>query len=347
MEPVTHFLTGAVLSRAGFNRKTALATLTMTLAAEAPDLDAVAYMHGSAQGFIEHRGITHTFLGVPFVAALVVAVIWLGDTAWQRIRRKRGKPPAAGRRWGVLYGLACIAGLSHLLLDFTNNYGLRPFYPFSAVWHAWDIVFIIEPVMLVVLAGALVLPSLFGLVKREIGVREKGTRGQAAAIAALALVVLLWGVRDVEHRRALAAIDAVEFHGEPAIRVAAFPYPGNPFRWAGVAEVSNGYVSTVVDSLRGVADPESRAETYFKPVPTAASEAAQRTPLGSFYLGWARFPLVETERLTAPAGGYLVHFTDVRFLYPESGRTPLQAFVRLDSGLRLEAEGMKTLRQQR
>ena len=38
MEPVTHFLTGAVLSRAGFNRRTSYATLAMTLAAEATDV---------------------------------------------------------------------------------------------------------------------------------------------------------------------------------------------------------------------------------------------------------------------------------------------------------------------
>ena len=39
MEPVTHFLTGACLARSGFNRRTAYATLAMTLAAEAPDMD--------------------------------------------------------------------------------------------------------------------------------------------------------------------------------------------------------------------------------------------------------------------------------------------------------------------
>ena len=39
MDPLTHFLTGASLGRSGFNRKTAYATLAMTLAAEAPDLD--------------------------------------------------------------------------------------------------------------------------------------------------------------------------------------------------------------------------------------------------------------------------------------------------------------------
>ena len=41
MEPLTHFLTGACLARAGFNRKAALATATMTLAAEAPDIDVI------------------------------------------------------------------------------------------------------------------------------------------------------------------------------------------------------------------------------------------------------------------------------------------------------------------
>ena len=39
MEPITHLMTGACLARAGFNRKAAYATLAMTLAAEAPDLD--------------------------------------------------------------------------------------------------------------------------------------------------------------------------------------------------------------------------------------------------------------------------------------------------------------------
>ncbi|MFZ0299857.1 MAG: hypothetical protein WAM13_16010 [Candidatus Sulfotelmatobacter sp.] len=39
MEPITHFLTGACMGRAGLNRKTALATAVLTLAAEAPDLD--------------------------------------------------------------------------------------------------------------------------------------------------------------------------------------------------------------------------------------------------------------------------------------------------------------------
>jgi inner membrane protein len=55
MEPVTHFMTGAVLSRAGFNRKAAYATLAMTLAAETPDLDVFWSFKGPVAGFEHHR----------------------------------------------------------------------------------------------------------------------------------------------------------------------------------------------------------------------------------------------------------------------------------------------------
>jgi inner membrane protein len=341
MEPVTHLLTGATLARTGFNRKTALATVTMTLAAEAADLDILAYAKGSACGFIQHRGITHTFLGIPIMAGLVVGLVWLADTLWQRRRKTRKLRETPVRRWGLLYLFACIAGLSHILLDFTNNYGVRPFYPFSGQWYAWDIVFIIEPLMLAVLVAALVLPWLFGLVGQEIGVRQRGPGGRGAAIAALLSIVALWGVRDFEHRRALAALNAIEYQGKAAIRVAAFPYMVNPFQWAGVAETSKAYISMPVDSLRPEVDPGNRAQSYYKPEPTEAAEAARNTALGRAYSEWARFPLIETEHLSTPNDD-VVHFSDVRFFYPDGGRRPLQAYVLLDSHHHAKAQGFES-----
>ena len=41
MEPITHMLTGAVLSRAGLNRKAKYMTAAMVIAAELPDIDVV------------------------------------------------------------------------------------------------------------------------------------------------------------------------------------------------------------------------------------------------------------------------------------------------------------------
>src|SRR5215469_16846714 len=104
------------MGRAGLNRKTAFATLTLTLAAEAPDLDVLGAFGGRSFAFAHHRGFTHSFLGVPLVAAVVVAFVYL---VW-RMRGRETNDPNLPPRWGLLFLFACLAGLSHILLDFTN-----------------------------------------------------------------------------------------------------------------------------------------------------------------------------------------------------------------------------------
>ena len=110
------------MGRAGLNRKTALATLTLTLAAEAPDLDVLGSFRGSAFGFAHHRGFTHSFIGVPLDALVVVGFVYL---IW-RLGGSKIKDPKLPPRWGLLYVYACLAGLSHILIDITNKYGVRP-----------------------------------------------------------------------------------------------------------------------------------------------------------------------------------------------------------------------------
>src|ERR1700744_620162 len=151
MEPITHFMTGAVLARSGFNRKAAYATLAMTLAAEAPDLDTLWAIHGPIASFQHHRGWTHTFLGLPFEAAILLGAVY-GFHLW----RSRSKPvePARGAapiHWPRLYGFILVALLSHILLDWTNNYGVLPFFPFDPHWYAGSFVFIFEPAMCLLL----------------------------------------------------------------------------------------------------------------------------------------------------------------------------------------------------
>jgi inner membrane protein len=222
MEPVTHLLTGACLSRVGLNRKTAYATLTMVVAAEFPDIDTLWSLRGSAAGFEHHRGITHTFVGLPFEAAFLVALVYGVDRGRRHWRAGQVAPlappdsravsrPAKSKRaetavpirWGWLYLLALLALLSHLLLDYTNNYGLRPFYPFDPHWYAASIVFIFDPLMFAMLLAGLAGPALFGLVGSEVGAQRQPFRGRGWSIAALTGVVALWGLREVEHTRAL------------------------------------------------------------------------------------------------------------------------------------------------
>src|ERR1700679_3114893 len=198
MEPVTHFLTGACIGRAGLNRKTAYATLAATLAAEAADMDVLWALRGPVESFKHHRGITHTFIAVPVVAAVVVGLVALLH-AWREPRRKRklaklkmdpGAPiPLRLQKqpvnWVWLYLTALIAALSHLLLDWTNNYGVRPFFPFNSRWYEGSFVFIAEPVLWALLLSALVAPGLLGLIGGEIGARRKPFRGRGWAIFAL------------------------------------------------------------------------------------------------------------------------------------------------------------------
>ncbi len=338
MEPVTHFLTGACMSRAGFNRKTALATVTMVLAAEAADLDVLWAIKGPIAALQHHRGITHSFFGAPFVAAAAVGFVYFLHRFWLRYRTPKRSGPAL--RWGYLYFLALLAALSHLLLDYTTAYGIRLFEPFDWRWYSWDIVFIIEPVMLVALILGLVMPSLFGLINQEIGARSKGPRGRGGAIFALVCLVLIWGFRDYEHRRALNAMGSLLYQGAVPVKVAAYPYRINPFRWHGVVETENFFQTVPVNSLVPEVDAQSEAQTYFKPEDTPVTEAAKASHFGRVYLDWAVFPLTETEKLEGDFKGYLVRFEDLRFEYPGSrGRGTLGGWVLLGPDLRVQEEG--------
>ncbi len=331
-------LTGACMGRAGFNRKTAYATLTMALAAEAADCDVLWRIKGPIAALQHHRGITHSFVGVPFMAAATLAGVYLLHRLWLGRRKPRpGYPPV---RWSLLYWLALLAALSHLLLDYTTAYGIRLFEPFNYRWYSWDIMFIIEPVMLAVLILGLILPALFGLVNQEVGARNKGPGGRVGAIVALACLVILWGYRDFQHRRALNAMAAITFNGATATRIAAYPYMIDPYRWLGVVETADFLQTLQVDSSRPEVDLRFEPHTFYKPEETAITRAAKASYFGRVYLDWAVFPLVETQTLEGDSKGYLVDFEDLRYAYP--GRSVLGGFVLLSPNLQVEAQGMNS-----
>jgi inner membrane protein len=370
-------MTGACLARAGFNRKAAYATLAMTLAAEMPDLDTLWGFDGPVAGFQHHRGITHTLVGLPFEGLVVVGAVWLVHRWRVRARAEArvdeaGAEPGAGVgaglggdrhfarpltaapvRWGLLYGFALIALLSHILLDWTNNYGVRPFFPFNPRWYAGSVVFIFEPAMFAVLLLALVAPAFFGLVAGEVGARRGPFRGRGWAIFALLAMVALWGWREVEHDAAVQLASTAAYGpqrlGAEVLRVTASPYPGNPYRWHTVAETAEFYQIATVDSLRGTVATDPAQDLFYKPAATPATLAAERSRLGEVYLDWSSWPLVadigpvSASAVLFPPGQEpadathmtAVSFRDLRFMYDTSffsGRSnpPLAGTVYVD-----------------
>jgi inner membrane protein len=342
MEPIEHLMTGACLARAGFNRKAAYATLAMTLAAEAPDLDTLWSADGPVAAFQHHRGWTHTFLGIPFEAAIIVAIFWF----FHRWRSRSARPPKAPVRWGLLYVFTLIALLSHLLLDWTNNYGLRPFFPFNPRWYAGSFVFIFEPMLFVILLIALVAPSLFGLINSEVGARKPAFRGQNWAAAGLLAMLALWTMRFVEHGKAIQLAETGDFSGAGILRVSANPYPINPFHWHVVMDMPGFYQVGDANTLTNTLASDTQTDVLYKPPTTLATLVAKRTWLGEVYLDWSSWPVV-TEESSDAHGFTPVTFRDLRFLYdapllkarkepPLSGTVYLNADRRV---VRMEMDG--------
>jgi inner membrane protein len=310
MDPLTHFMTGAVLSRTGFNRKAAYATAAMTVGAAFPDIDVLWLLKGPIAAFEHHRGFTHTFLGVPLEAAVITGAFWL----FHRWRLKRNKPlkQPAPIHWPHLYLFTLIALLSHILLDYTNNYGIRPFSPFNPRWYSASIVFIVEPIITFLLISALVAPILFGLVGSEVGARRQPFRGRGWAIAALTGILAIWGLRFVERQKALQLAQSADYNNATVLRVDANPNPINPFRWQTIAETPRTYQLGSANTLTNALTTNTQADTFYKPPTTLATLAAKRSWLGRIYLDWSPYPLVTDTGLT-PDNLTAVTFRDLRF----------------------------------
>ncbi len=307
--------------------------MTLVLSAELPDADIVTAFGGSVSYLQHHRGITHTFLGAPFVAGGTLAVVY----AIYRFLLWRGRKPNLSPKWGLLYLYALLGALSHIFLDFTNSYGVRPLEPFHPRWYSWDILFVIDPVILGILALALVIPGLLGLVSEEIGAR-KSPRGRGAAIFALLCFAALIYLRDFQHRRAVNLLESVTYRDEDPRRVSAFSQALNPFVWNGVVETRDFFESTLVSPRAGQIDPEGTAVIRYKPEETPATLAAKKSRLGQVYLDWAQYPVIEANPLSD--GGYRVRFIDLRFdrINAPGQAPPLAGYVVLDAKLRVLEE---------
>ena len=84
-------------------------------------------------------------------ALLLAALIWL---LWPSARTLLKASTTA--RWGLAASIALGFAL-HLAMDFTNSYGVHPWYPFDGRWVYGDMVFIIEPLFWVAIGVPMAL----------------------------------------------------------------------------------------------------------------------------------------------------------------------------------------------
>ncbi len=325
MDNLTHTLTAVAISKTGLNLKTRFATLTLILAANAPDVDVLAGFKSGVAYLKYHRGITHSPVGITALAIIIWLVIYFMG---RRVRPKPGLP--LNGRWLLL--AAFLGTGSHLLLDFTNAYGVRLFLPFSGRWYAWDIMPILDPLLLVLLIGGLAVPWLLRLISEEVGAgKPPWVHG---AVFCLGAMVALWGIRDFAHRRALNILNSHTYSGEDPGRFSALPVAVNPFSWTGVVETETAFHVVRVNALDTNSPPEEMA-VFLKPPASPALTAAMKTPAAKVFLDFARFPWAEVEQ---GEQGYLVSLSDLRFYSEAAHSRGFTLQVDLDDRLQTRSE---------
>jgi inner membrane protein len=302
MDNITHSLTGLVLSRAGLNRYCPRAVLLLLLSANAPDIDIVALTGGSLRYLEMHRGYSHSVLGLPVMAALSVLVV-------AAIYRQR-------LPWLKAWLLCCAGVASHLLLDWTNSYGVRLLLPFSSRWFHLDLNSLYDGWILAILAFGVLWAPFSRMVSREIGSRTP--TGMGSGVFALCLLVLFDSGRAVLHARAVGQLQTRLYEDAPAIQAAALPEPFSPLRWTGIVETERDYRSLDIDAL-GQLQPQTAA-IFYKPPVTPGLQRASATRPFRYFLYFARFPVWSEEEITSDSGPEKrLDLTDLRFGTPGVG----------------------------
>lgn len=297
MDNVTHSLVGLMIARMGLPRCPPRTPIMMIVAANLPDLDVISGLGGRLTYLQIHRGYTHTLAAAPLMALIPPLLV----LALFR------------QRISVLtYVFSLIGVLSHLLLDWTNVYGIRMLMPFSDRWLRLDITDIVDPWILAVLILAVAAPGLARLVSVEIGSRPGHGPKRGWAWFALSIFLAYEGGRFAAHQRALSVMGARLYEGSVAKRITALPNRVNPLRWRGIVE-GEGFVVVIPVDVAEEFDP-SAGRIEYTASSSPAMDAARRTPAFEVFEKFSQLPFWKIS----PLGDAIqVELIDLRFGTPQ------------------------------
>lgn len=294
MDNITHTLVGLMLSRAGgFSSSKARgekgASLMIMLAANAPDMDTYNFLTDPLAYLQVHRGYTHALPFAPLVALVPLLLV-------KAFTHTRFTLVTLATYAGCL-----IAVISHLLLDWTNVYGVRLMLPFNAKWYRLDATDIVDPVILGVLLLALAAPALSRLVTSEMGGRKsQGPRRGWACFALLAVLFYDSG-RWMAHGRAVSIVDSFSYRGAPAEHVNVFPVRLAVTRWRAVVEGDGFFYEVPVDLTQDF--DAAGGHTEYPAISSPAIDAARTTRTFQVFENfnqlpfWTLLPVDDTVRV--------------------------------------------------
>ena len=282
MDNICHTLVGVAAARAGLNAKTRLATATLAISANLPDIDVLAFATGVPPVALR-RGWTHGVLAQLLLPLLFAFVM----RAWSQ-----RKGPPADLRW--LIALSYIGVFSHVFLDYLNTYGVRLLMPFSPEWFYGDAVFIVDPWLWLAL-GIGTFFSRGGPSTRTDAARS-GRSQRAPARAGLAIATLYIAAMLLSAQAARAIVEQrwIEAVGSPPLKLMVGPVPINPLRKSIIVDAGDRYLrgsfAWYPRDLRF--DPRDVPKNDRSPL---VERARQQEPDFDAILLWSRFPYWRIE----------------------------------------------------
>lgn len=224
MDLATHVLAALLLARtAPPPAATREATCILVAGALAPDVDVLVVLFDPTRAALLRHAATHSLPALPILATGIAVL---------------GKAAGARSRFGRCVLLAAVGVALHLGLDLLNAYGVLLFHPLSDRRVEFALLFVVDPVLLGLLAAGIGLsgrPSLPDVHRR------------GAAVLAIVLAVSHVGLAVILRDRA-AGMLAAATAGSPVDLV---PEPFAPWRWRGIVARADGFDQFDIRPLGG------------------------------------------------------------------------------------------------
>lgn len=302
MDNICHTLAGAACGEAGLKRKTRYGNATLMIASNIPDVDVLVFLTDTS-GFAFRRGWSHG------IAAQVVLPILVAGTVWALDRvLRRGGEGRVRAHLGWLLLLSYIGVLSHVFLDYLNNYGIRLLAPLDWGWFYGDAVFIIDLFLWIGLGVGIWLTRREG--------RPAFARG-SLVFAACYIAIMLASTRVA---RGVVADVWRESRGVEPAGLMVGPVPLTPFTRVAIIDAGDRYQVGTFRwwPLSVTFEPGSVPKNETRPEVARAREQSRQV---REFLVWSRFPAFT---ITPTPQGSLVTVFDLRFMSRSAGGTRFQ-----------------------
>ena len=290
MDNVCHTLVGAAFARAGIATPVRLGAVTSMIAANLPDVDVLVFAT-DVPSVAFRRGWTHGILAQATLPALLAGVMFL------LIRPGRQSTGSGNRAaLGPLLVLSYAGVLSHVFLDYLNNYGVRLLMPFSDRWFYGDTLFIIDPWLWIIFGAAVVL-----------GRRAHVQSTRRRLVVSGVYILCMMGSAGAA--RAIVLDEWNRTHPMPPQALMVGPAPIDPFRKTIIIDNGDHYRTgtfTWLPPRVALSDAVVR-----KNADNPAVAVARLHPRVEGILVWARFPFWD---ITRGAEGTRVTVRDMRFV---------------------------------